>query len=436
MVWKTPLPSRSNATPVVLGDRIFVTAEPNWLIAIRASDGQVLWQREVNVLDALAPEERAKAEALLLESAAVNAQIRALGDEIDRLLLASRKLGADGSLPQRIKARQSEVGELRKKEERAAPYLGAPAGSFIGDASSTPVTDGRSIYVVFGSNVAAAFSLEGERRWIRYLPPQDGFSPGPERNGIGGSPTFAADRLVVPWTGLYGIDPDTGSIVWAVPHDGAWTTPTRVTLGQTDVVVTASGRVVRALDGVVLAELPVAGRFASPMAFGRRVVFAGQPFVAMAPGENPPPSPNRSLVQTVELADDDSSPLGSNSLWNTPLKDDIYVTPVLANDHLFVLDEHDGLKVVEAASGRITHERSLAVGTGLPTVGPLVAGESLYVFTEHGDAVVLGLSEPYPELARNQLADGDTLHASPAFVGSRMYLRTFTTLYCIEDAGR
>ena len=42
VVWKTPMPDWSNATPVVVGDRIFVCSEPADLICVRAADG-TLW---------------------------------------------------------------------------------------------------------------------------------------------------------------------------------------------------------------------------------------------------------------------------------------------------------------------------------------------------------------------------------------------------------
>ncbi|HCN08111.1 MAG TPA: hypothetical protein DIT01_09270, partial [Lentisphaeria bacterium] len=34
VVWKTPLPATSNATPVITGNRIFVCSEPTTLICV------------------------------------------------------------------------------------------------------------------------------------------------------------------------------------------------------------------------------------------------------------------------------------------------------------------------------------------------------------------------------------------------------------------
>ena len=45
VVWAAPMPSWSNACPVVIEDRIFVCAEPDILIAVEKKKGKVLWQR-------------------------------------------------------------------------------------------------------------------------------------------------------------------------------------------------------------------------------------------------------------------------------------------------------------------------------------------------------------------------------------------------------
>src|SRR4051812_46242034 len=65
IAWKTPLPARGGATPVLVGDRLFVTAEPDELLALSVSDGHILWQRHATVLDALSEADRKVAEGYL-----------------------------------------------------------------------------------------------------------------------------------------------------------------------------------------------------------------------------------------------------------------------------------------------------------------------------------------------------------------------------------
>ena len=45
VVWKTPMPGPSFSQPIVVGDKVFTLADPNWLICLSAADGRVLWQK-------------------------------------------------------------------------------------------------------------------------------------------------------------------------------------------------------------------------------------------------------------------------------------------------------------------------------------------------------------------------------------------------------
>ena len=100
VVWKTPLPSTSNATPVITGNRIFVCSEPTTLICVAKDSGVILWQKTNDY------------------------------DEVE---------GAAGNFPE--------------------------THGDNGQATPTPVTDGRHVYVLFGTGVAACYDLDGNRQW-------------------------------------------------------------------------------------------------------------------------------------------------------------------------------------------------------------------------------------------------------------------------------
>jgi len=54
IVWATPLPSFGSSSPIVVGDKVFVTAELNQLICINARDGKIPWIREVDSIPIVA----------------------------------------------------------------------------------------------------------------------------------------------------------------------------------------------------------------------------------------------------------------------------------------------------------------------------------------------------------------------------------------------
>src|SRR5262245_34815559 len=50
LLWKTALPGRGNSTPIIWGDRIFLTAasengRERYVLCVRKTDGKILWQR-------------------------------------------------------------------------------------------------------------------------------------------------------------------------------------------------------------------------------------------------------------------------------------------------------------------------------------------------------------------------------------------------------
>ena len=62
ILWRTALPSWSNASPIVVGDKVFVMSEPTGyapsLVCLDGRDGTILWQHEVDHLDLLPPDRR------------------------------------------------------------------------------------------------------------------------------------------------------------------------------------------------------------------------------------------------------------------------------------------------------------------------------------------------------------------------------------------
>ena len=106
VVWATDLPSWSNATPVVMDDRLFVCSEATTLVCVRSSDGHILWMNDH---------------------------------------------GFD------------KVNGLEPK-----PGMPETHGD-NGHSSATPLVDGDRIYALFGNGVAACHDRDGKRIWMRLI---------------------------------------------------------------------------------------------------------------------------------------------------------------------------------------------------------------------------------------------------------------------------
>jgi outer membrane protein assembly factor BamB len=96
-------------------------------------------------------------------------------------------------------------------------------------ASSTPVTDGKRLYVYFGSFGLLAYDLAGKELWRKPLPmPRTFFD-----QGTGTSPILAEDKLVVfvqvgKDSHLLAVSPASGETIWKAPmpdYNNSWATP-------------------------------------------------------------------------------------------------------------------------------------------------------------------------------------------------------------------
>jgi len=63
IVWKTNTPGAGLCQPIVVGEKVFITADPNWLLCYNIHDGKLLWQTAIDHTLKMSPEDREKARA-------------------------------------------------------------------------------------------------------------------------------------------------------------------------------------------------------------------------------------------------------------------------------------------------------------------------------------------------------------------------------------
>ena len=261
VVWATPLPEWSNAGPVLVGDKIFVCAEPSTLLCLDSS-GKILWQHSADYSDLPAPpaaeleKNRAAiaAEHLPEQATALQAEIKAKNDLLAPLKAdaAAKKDDADAKakvaamakeiapLDRKLKAINDRIQSLTPVTERKPP----PTHQVNGYTSATPVCDGRFVYAAFGSGMVACYAMDGTRQWLRLFPENTG-----RGFGNASSPVLVGDHLIVHYLDMVALDAATGKEVWRAPHIHNWGTPAIVTLGKQTLLITDGGDVVDAADG-------------------------------------------------------------------------------------------------------------------------------------------------------------------------------------------
>ncbi len=293
-------------------------------------------------------------------------------------------------------------------------------------ASQSPVTDGKRVYASFGSQGIYALTVEGESVWQVDL----GDMRVKHSHGEGSSPVLHDGTLVVNWdhegqSFLVALEAVTGRERWKVLRDEvtSWATPIVVEVGGKDqVVVPGTGRL-RGYDLATGREVWSCGGLsaniaASPVA-GDGMVFVGSSYDTRA-----------LLAITLDGAKGDIT--GTDKVAWTRTRGTPYVpSPLLFQGSLYFLRHYQGvLTRVVARTGEepIGPFRLSAIRNVYAS--PVAAAGRLYVTDLEGTTVVLSHDDPSKVLAVNRL--DDRFAASAAMVGGDLLLRGQKKLYCLS----
>jgi outer membrane protein assembly factor BamB len=292
-------------------------------------------------------------------------------------------------------------------------------------ASSTPVTDGRFVYLSFEAEGIFCYDFDGKRIWKSSLGKiaKGGMGPGT-------SPVLYENLIILQCDQEYGegsfiaaVDKKTGKEVWRVERDQrrSWATPLLIQTSQRTELVTSgpnkiisydpgNGREFWSAPGVVSNPIP------SPV--------AGQGLVFVTAGSDAKRAFAIRLGATGDLA---GTP---NVAWSYD-KGTAYVpSPILYNDYLYLLTDAGAITCLEAATGKVVYQARVPMATRFTASPVAFEGKILFV-SEDGDAFILKAG-PVPEIL-NANALGEPVYASPAIVPDRILIRGQSNLYCIAN---
>jgi outer membrane protein assembly factor BamB len=379
--WRTPIPGRGHSTPVVVGDRLYLTT------AVPTGRG-----------------------------AAPTGRLRGGGG------------GADAGLEHRFEVLAVDRATGRIAWQRTAvvatPHEGyhRTYGSF---ASNSPVTDGERLYAVFGSRGLYAYSLDGTLLWQKdfgiRLRMDNGF-------GEGTAPTLHDDRLLLHFDNLDGgflttLDSATGREIWRVPRTERynWAAPFVAThAGRRQVVV--NGLTTRGYDfetGTLLWQADGLGENSVP-----QMVQHGDLVFAMS-------GHTVKLLMALRLGGAGDLTGTSGIVWETDRGVSYTPSPLLHDGRLYVVSDAGLVSRLDAATGRPFYQQMRLPKPYNFKASPVGAAGKVYLATEEGDVVVLRMGDRFEVLATNTLRDQSFI-ASPVVVDGAIYLRSRTHLFRID----
>ena len=336
------------------------------------------------------------------------------------------------------------VGIDREKQNRVLTAINARTGKrlwerivlhaplerihrFNSRASSTPVTDGKLVYVSFLDRkkmFVAAYNLSGRKVWER--------RPGvfASKHGYCSSPILYKDKVIVNGDHdgnayLIALDRRTGKTLWKVSRENktrSYCTPIIRTIGGRTQMMLSGSKCVASYnpdDGsrYWILDGPTE-QFVASLVMDRGLVFVTGGF------------PDKHIL-TID-------PTGSGNItgsrfvkWRHYRKGVSYVpSPIAVGDYFFLVSDNGIGSCYDAQTGKIQWQERMGRRYWSSLVS---AGGHVYFLDNDGNTKVVQAGPQYRVLATNRLREA--MFASPAISNGRIYIRGEEHLFCIGNRG-
>ena len=391
--WKTQVPGTGWSSPVVWGDKVFITSVIN---------------------DKAEENEKPKAGLYL-----------GLG----------RRGVPSGTHHWMVYCMDLKTGKIIWKNEAhtGEPPVGRHPKSCY--AAETPVTDGKRLYVLFGDLGMWCYDLNGKELWKHSIEPKKTMWD----YGAAASPVIHGNQIIYVYDNneqsyMASIDAEKGTEKWKVLRDGksTWATPfIWSTKDRTEIVVPGKKKILSyGLDGKVLWELT--GRMSNLVIPSPFVVdnllyvtsgyFADphRPVYAIKPGAK----------GDISLKDDDNS--NEYIQWYQPKGGPYNTTPLVYNGIYYLLLDQGMISTYDSKTGKQFYDRIRFPRGASFTTSPWAYKDRLFCLAENGKTYVIKTGKEFEILHVNDL--DELCMACPAIVDGKLLIRTAGAVYCISNS--
>ena len=387
--WKTDIPGRGNSSPVVWGDQIFLTT------AIRTGPAPT---PEPPPAPAPKPGRMGMSSGPPVEH---NFDVLCLDRKSGKII-------------------------WQRTAKTATPHEGYhnTYGSF---ASNSPVTDGKHVYVFFGSRGIYCYDMKGNLVWQKdygvQLRMRMAF-------GEGMAPVLSGDRLILVFdhegdSFMVMLDKNSGKEIWRVNREEKtnWAAPLVLEYkGRKQIVVSATIKV-RSYDfdsGKQIWECGGLGSNTIPQPVRQ------DDFVIVMSGHRDPNLMAIRLGREGDLTGTDAV------IWSQTKGNSYTPSPVIYDNKFYALTDNGIISCYNARTGEPYYHQVRLPKTYNFKSSPVGANGKLYLASENDDVIVLRMGEKFDVLATNTMTD-QIFIATPAISGGEIFLRSQNRLYCISE---
>ncbi len=379
--WRTAIPGRGHSTPVVVGDRIFLTTA----IPIGAKFTPKMSGR---------PGEH--------DNLAVDSKFQFVVICIDR---------RDGSM------------RWRKVVHEGLPVEAGHNTASL--ASASPVIDNARVYAHFGSHGLYCLDFDGEILWQKSF----GQMHSKHGHGEGASPTLSGNTLIVNWdheekSFLAALNKLTGEVLWHRDRkeDTSWSSPIVIEhTGKKHVVVCGTNRV-RGYDlqsGDVLWECGgMSSNIVATPVFANGVLYVGSSY-------------EKKMLMAIDLVGATGDITGSKHvLWSRDRGTPYVPSMLLYDDALYFLAHYQNvLTRVHGPTGKDSPGAIRLSSLGSIYASPVGANGHVYITDLSGTTEVITHAAIPRTVAVNRL--NENVNASLAIIDDEILIRGEKNLYCV-----
>jgi outer membrane protein assembly factor BamB len=414
--WAADIPGRGWSSPVVSGDKVFLTTAVTEGKSKQPQTGT---------------EYSNEYAAELMKQGLTQAQV------LEKVTARDIELPGEVKLHYFLYCIHLKSGRVEWKKEF---YTGQPPGgrhrknSF---SSESPVTDGKHVFVYAGNLGLYAFDFQGKQVWNTALEA----NPIYLEFGTGGSPALYQNQLIILSDNekqqyIASFDKRTGKPIWRTNRNiretgggrsqgSAWTTPFVWTNKQRTEIVTIGpaaavsydleGKELWRLGGMSATPVP------SPFSYdGLLYINAGRgkPLFAVLPGAK----------GDITLAKTERA--NEYVAWSDARGGTYLPTPVAYDGGVYSLTETGILSRYEAKTGKLSYKTRLDAEAGYFTTSPWAYNGKVFFLSEEGKTFVVEAGDGFRLLQVNSL--DEMAQATPAIVNDRLLVRTESRLYSIR----
>jgi outer membrane protein assembly factor BamB len=387
--WKTAIPGRGHSSPVIWGNRIFLTT---------AIEGDVI--------------------------PGAKAVEHILGDKPWR---HPDSVGGDRKHTFKVMSLDRDTGKILWESTAYEGRVYDDRHKRSSYAAPTPSTDGRNLYVWFGSEGLYAYDFNGKLLWKQNF---GGIST--LGMGVGTSPLLYNNLVILQCdedlgqkSFIVAVDKKTGKEAWRVARkvQSSWATPVLAQAAGRTELITNGNELIIAYDPATGKEL---WRSKGVQSNAIHTPLVGHGMVYVTAGY---PAKRVLAIKLGGSGDITDTP---NMVWKYEKGTAYVASPILFGDYLYLISDKGVLTCLEAKTGAVKYEGGRVPVPASFMASPVAFGESILMSSEDGDTFVVKAGPVHEIIRTNSLSE--PIYTTPALAAGKIFIRGDKHLYCISGA--